>query len=191
MSKKLTLIGITGLKGSGKTTACEQLVVKHNFKILSFAAALKQMLITLGLTEDEVYGKLKEQESLLLCGKTPRFAMQTLGTEWGRKMFGEDIWVNAWESRLQRTALMGLAAHVLVDDLRFPNEHQRIKHLGGVTIRIRCPWAEAKHTDLHESEAHAMSLPVDHEIYNDEWGNPGKLCQALDGIINGLLPASQ
>ena len=95
------LIALTGLAGSGKTTAADYLVKAHGFACISFAGPIKSMLRTLGLTAlediEEVFeGEGKEKPNRLLCGKSPRFAMQTLGTEWGRDLIGPDLWVNAW-----------------------------------------------------------------------------------------------
>jgi hypothetical protein len=48
---------------------------------VKFAGPLKSMCMALGLTEAHIEGHLKEVPCELLCGQTPRHAMQTLGTE--------------------------------------------------------------------------------------------------------------
>ena len=48
------------------------------------------MLYQLGLGEAHIEGALKEVPCELLGGKTPRYAMQTLGTEWGRDTDQQD-----------------------------------------------------------------------------------------------------
>jgi hypothetical protein len=41
-------------------------------------------------------GDLKEQ-LIPELGVTSRYAQITIGTEWGRKLIGEDLWANTWE----------------------------------------------------------------------------------------------
>jgi hypothetical protein len=87
------------------------------------------MLRSLGLNNSELYGHLKEKPSPLLGGKTPRHAMQTLGTEWGRNLISADLWTNAWLVPVQEHLANGRC--VVVDDVRFKNEMQIIHGLGG------------------------------------------------------------
>jgi len=89
------LIAFIGLSGCGKTTAARYFN-DHGFTRLRFAEPLKRMLRAIGLTDAQLDGDLKEQETNLLCDRTPRHAMQTLGTEWGRNQIDQDFWVNIW-----------------------------------------------------------------------------------------------
>jgi hypothetical protein len=45
--------------------------------------------------------------------------MQTLGTEWGRKIIHPEIWLLAWKNSVEE---LGAYGNVVVDDVRFPNE---------------------------------------------------------------------
>ncbi|RJG46480.1 hypothetical protein D3Y55_21025 [Mesorhizobium sp. DCY119] len=92
------------------------------------------MLRAVGLTEAEIEGDLKEAPSVRLAGKTPRHAMQTLGTEWGRNCMGEDFWVGIWRQRVE--AIIEVGGRVIVDDCRFPNEAATIRRLGGDIYRL-------------------------------------------------------
>ena len=65
------------------------------FLCLPFAAPLKAMFAALGIApaprdDPRVW---RETPHPLLCGRTPRQALQTLGTEWGRDCIGDDVWV--------------------------------------------------------------------------------------------------
>jgi hypothetical protein len=84
---------------------------------------------------DEIEGDLKETAIPELCGRTPRHAMQTLGTEWGRKCMGEDFWVGQWRRRVEQ--VFSDAGRVVVDDCRFPNEAKAIRQLGGDIYRLQ------------------------------------------------------
>jgi hypothetical protein len=127
---KPIIIGLSGFIGCGKTTAAMYLVENHGFKRVRFAGPLKAMMAALGLSQEEIDGNLKEQPCDLLGGKTPRWAMQSIGTEWGRHMMDENIWVNAWRRACGDYPL------IVTDDVRFPNEAEAIKAAGGMLVRV-------------------------------------------------------
>lgn len=124
------LIALTGAAGSGKSTAASYLVEHHGYVRVRFAQPLKDMMAALGLDERHIEGDLKQTPMEELSGQTPRYAMQTLGTEWGRNCMGDDFWVNLWRQDALRHE------RVVVDDCRFPNEAEAIHALGGKIIKI-------------------------------------------------------
>lgn len=151
------LIAFAGRAGSGKSTAARYLVRNYGFERIRFAGPLKDMMRALGLSEEEVDGGLKEQPCELLGGKTPRFAMQTLGTEWGRELIAPDLWTQAWIKQAERHPF------VVCDDVRFPNEQKLIRELGGTLIRIDAEVPGAAPVQ-HASEA--MDFPMDRVVVN-------------------------
>lgn len=171
------LIGLTGYKGSGKTTAANYLVA-HGFVRISFAEPLKQMLITMGLTEEHIYGDKKETPLEILGGKTPRWAMQTLGTEWGRQLICDDLWVRVAEASVCK-ALTGTPRYsAVIDDCRFLNEAAMIRNHKGTIIRItRSGYAASQHA----SETEMDSIQNDFTIFND--GEKESLFKRLDEIM--------
>ncbi len=150
------VIGFAGPIGCGKTTAALHLVDNHGFTRVRFADGLKSMLYSIGLSPAQIDGDQKEVPCEQLCGKTPRWAMQTLGTEWGRQLIGGDIWVNAW-----RHKALGYGK-VVCDDCRFPNEADTIRRMGGIVVGIERPGCAA---GSHASEH--FSFNVDTVIFND------------------------
>ena len=134
------IIGLVGQRRSGKDTAAQALI-ECGFEPVKFAEGLKVMLrslfSSLGANETDVErmieGDLKEQPSHLLGGKTPRFAMQSLGTNWGRELIGDNIWVDTAIERCRRFV------NAVITDCRFPNEAAAIKLAGGKLIRITRP----------------------------------------------------
>jgi hypothetical protein len=142
------LIGIVGLKEHGKSTLSNVLRrythdLGGEFVVTKFAGPLKSMLCDLlfgmGLdkrhVEDMLEGPLKEQPSVYLEGKTPRHAMQTLGTEWGRDCISKNLWTEAWRRRAERG--MDAGDVVVVDDVRLTNEAQLVKEdMGGHLIGV-------------------------------------------------------
>lgn len=152
------LIAFTGLAESGKSTAALHLVNAQGFTRTRFAGPLKAMMAALGLSTAEIEGHLKERPCALLGGRTPRYAMQTIGTEWGRMTIDDDLWVNAWRAALPA------AGGVVVDDCRFDNEAAAVKAAGGFLVKVVRPGAGTGAAG-HSSEG--QELPHDAEITND------------------------
>lgn len=146
-----TIIAFTGLAGAGKSTAAAHLVQRHGYERVRFAGPLKSMLAALGCTQEQIDGSEKETPCDLLCGKTPRQAMQWLGTEFGRNLIGDDIWIRAWKAAVDR---LPAGVPVVVDDLRFPNEAEAVRAAGGVIVRIDRPGAGTAWN--HVSEQYAI-----------------------------------
>lgn len=148
-----TIIAFTGLAGAGKSTAAMHLVKSRGFERVRFAGPLKAMLAALGLTPAEIDGDRKELPCDLLGGKTPRWAMQTIGTEWGRNLIAPDLWIRAWKVAVDR---LPTGVPVVVDDCRFPNEADAVRAAGGVIVRIDRPGAGI--ASVHESEQHQIAM---------------------------------
>lgn len=173
------LIALTGLAGAGKSTVAKHLVAAHGYRVEKFAGPLKDMLRGLGLTERHIEGDLKEVPCGLLGGKTPRYAMQTLGTEWGRGLISPSLWADAWSSR-------AAAGRVVCDDCRFPNEADAVRRLGGVIIRVVRPGLAS--TGGHASEAGQVDVKPNRLLWNDETddGCLGQLHSRVDALIGAL-----
>lgn len=140
------LVGITGKAGSGKSTAA-QVLLDAGWVRIKFADPLKDMLRAIGLDDRHIEGHLKEVPCDMLMGKTPRHAMQTLGTEWGRECIAPDFWVALARRRIALAMAAGL--NVVVDDVRFENEAQVIRELGGFVLGLE----RGDGAGLHVSEA--------------------------------------
>ena len=153
------VIAFTGAAGCGKSTASKVLYQK-GYNLVKFAGALKGMLASIGLTKDHLEGHLKNQPCSLLGGQTPRFAMQTLGTEWGRNIMADDFWINLWKMQAMRLPF------VVVDDLRFPNEADAVRDLGGTIVRITRPLSLQNTDYAHASETDMASIIPDVTIEN-------------------------
>lgn len=128
------VVAFTGVAGSGKSTAASYLIEKHGYFRVRFAGPLKAAMAAMGFSEAEIEGELKETPNDALGGKTPRYAMQTLGTEWGRNCIIDDFWIRLW--RRDVDAVLASGGRVVVDDCRFPNEAQAIRKLGGDIFKI-------------------------------------------------------
>lgn len=160
------IIGLAGRKGAGKDTAAAPLA-DMGFTNVKMAGALKEMLRAYlryrrcpdDMIERMIDGDLKEQPSRYLNGRSPRHAMQTLGTEWGRDMMSKRFWIDAVVDHAQDLE------RVVITDIRKANEVDFVKQeLGGTVIRIERP-GQSK-ADTHSSETEIDTLPVDATLYN-------------------------
>ena len=156
------LIGFCGPAGCGKTFAATHLAASFGYSRVRFAGPLKAMCKALGMTDAEIDGPAKEQSCDLLGGRTPRWAMQTLGTEWGRDLIDPDLWVRAWER--QALSFLDAGDPVVVDDVRFANEAAAIWQRGGVLIRLDRAGAGRSAGEGHASER--LDFPYDARLEN-------------------------
>ena len=162
------ILGLCGPKDSGKSTLAELLKTQHQFKRIALADPIKEMCLTLvtyqGCSRGQgirmFWGDLKEVPSAYLGGRTPRHAMQTLGTEWGRKTINWDFWKNVWHNKVQQEL-----DQIVVDDVRFENEVQAIRNFGGKVIRIM---RKGTTIGLHSSEREYEKINCDWVLTNDE-----------------------
>ncbi len=171
------LIGFCGAAGAGKTFAATHLARCYGYSRVRFAGPLKSMLHALGLTEAETDGAEKDKPCALLGGKTPRHAMQTIGTEWGRQHIDADLWVRAWERAAAQFLDAGFP--VVVDDVRFANEASAIWSRGGILIRIDRDTGGLVPCGAHASET--QPLHFDRIIGNS--GEPEEFMAALDAVV--------
>lgn len=175
------LIGIVGKKGVGKDTMADILISsQHNCTKLSFAEPLKKIVVELFLLEwDDVLDHHKKDSLLPQWNKTPRQLLQWIGTDIFRTHVQDDIWILHLQSRIAKLRQSHPSLHILVTDVRFQNEADCIRKLGGVIIRI-VPSSSSPiknphlHTnnDTHSSETEQDSIHVDHVLVNDK--NKGK-----------------
>jgi len=175
------MIGICGPKGSGKSTAAWILANRFRFVRHRFAGPLKEALKAgFGLSDRHVDGDLKEVPTPLLNGRTPRHAMMTMGTEWGRNMIDKDIWLTAWRNTMPDSKF------ICVDDVRFPNEIEMLRNdYGAKIVRLTRPGYE--HSGSHESEAHSE---LEADVVVENVGDIGSFGVRLCEAVNKLRPES-
>lgn len=174
------LIAVTGMKGSGKDTFAHALI-KQGFIQTRFADPLKNMLRTLfadcGVdAEDYIEGPFKEVPTDILCGKTMRHAMQTLGTEW-RDTIDRKLWSNLWAKKAELLISTGYA--VVVTDCRFIHEAAMVRNMGGYIVRIERP--THRNDDPHISEQEMLLIEPDEIVIND--GTISKLHRKAEAML--------
>lgn len=133
------IVGLGYKARSGKDTIASYLVKKHNFKQIAFADALKRGCMEIfGLTEEQVYGSLKEVKDEY-WNQTPRFILQFVGTECMRNIYDKNIWVKAAGKKI----LENPEDNWVITDCRFPNEAAAIKEWNGILVRVDRPQSSA------------------------------------------------
>ena len=157
------IIGLSGYAQSGKDTVAEMLCDKYKYKRRAFADPMRQALLILNPQLDSItrVSDLVDDYGWEFAKKNPevRRLLQVLGTDVGRKMFGENVWVKMLMDNLNHED------RVVISDVRFPNEAEAIKKLGGSVWRINRHNHSA--ANGHTSE-HAMdNYMFNHVIYND------------------------
>jgi energy-coupling factor transporter ATP-binding protein EcfA2 len=192
-TNKPRLVSIYGAKGSGKSTLatilCGTRVSFSNGEMhfpvirISFADVLRNMLRAAGIPE-KYLTTMKEVPIPGIPGNpTGRYLLQTLGTDWGRENVDPDIWAYLASLRIAETLERGV--DVVIDDMRFPNEVEVVKRLGGVLIRIDRPDLVV-HTDPHVSESHWVAFKPDLVLVND--GSPEDLLADYTLAIRTFYP---
>lgn len=169
------LIGLCALARCGKTTVANHLHDHHGLEHYSFASPLKRGLwMMLGLTHEHTEGDLKELPMEEFGGKSPRQMMQTLGTEWGRNLIAEDVWLTC-----AKKALANADHGLVIADVRYENEAQWIRDHGGVIVHIQRPGAEK--VSSHASEAGVAIAAGDLVVLND--GSLNELYANVDLVV--------
>ncbi len=122
-----SIIGLSGPAGVGKSHVARQIAKIAGGDHVSFASSIKLGLFVMGLGCNE-----EDKRAEVYNGHSGRDLMRSLGTEWGRKVIGEDVWIDVLFQSLERSE-----SHLtIIDDVRFANEAQAIKSEGGIVVEL-------------------------------------------------------
>lgn len=163
LSTNLTVIGISGKAGSGKDFITQHVIRPRGFMQFSLAWHFKVWLV----------GKSEATHEEVFFTKPPevRKRLQLEGTEYGRNVYGDNVWCNTtleWFRVLSEN--WGISKFV-IPDIRFPNEVQFVRALGGAVYRVHAPVRVEQNKLTPEQRAHPSETALDD--YNE-----------FDGIIN-------
>lgn len=185
------IYAFTGKKQSGKSTASTYLeskisATRINFKDalleeieMNFPDLLQAMIDMMDKTQYDGWGWTVDD---LFREKPPimRALLQNYGTE-VRRGDEEDYWVERWKESVAE-----VEGDIIVDDVRFLNEAQAVKDLGGMVIKIER--TDLIQTDSHSSETE-MDLIIPDYTISVKTGQHDLLYRNLDFILgDGSTP---
>lgn len=200
------IIGLVGFIGSGKGTVGDLLCDK-GYHQDSFAKPLKDAVsIIFGWPRELLEGDTqvsrawREEPDVYWSAKfgkqfSPRLALQLMGTEAGRNVFHQDVWVISLLNRAKDK-------NVVVTDVRFRNEIRYIQENGGKIVRIvrgiDPEWyyelkdlrdddsrnEYMKKYNIHPSEWDWVGSSFDYTIFNN--GNIQDLSDRVDLMLSDL-----
>ncbi len=162
------IIGITGYAQHGKDTVGDILVRNHGYSKVALADKVREFALAVDplISWNNHVDPLSKLVSLYGWDNAKqrrhvRHLLQRIGTEAGRGVLGEDVWINALFAQMKSDG------NYVITDVRFPNEAKRIIHSGGEMWRVVRPGFDNGIGTEHESERHIATLPVSYEIIND------------------------
>lgn len=168
------IIGIAGKKKAGKDTVlgCIQHWLPNRTIIrLAFADALKAE-VAKGCGVSTVYlNNNKEHFRLILQG---------WGTDFRRKLMGDDYWINKWQSAANYILANSPDSLIIAPDVRFKNEANVILENGGFVIRVNRANVDLRDEHESENDLNAMKFP-------DTVTNDGDIVQLADKVKEVLV----
>jgi len=151
------LIGLSGKMGTGKNYIAEKvlpLVLSkfiHNAQYYYMAFG-DQIKVELGCRRPELtYDMLFEKKT-----RDVRQLLQQYGTENGRGVYGENIWINSLNMwmEIHKSRTSNTNNIFVVTDVRFKNEADWIEANNGILLRINAP--SRNHERIQQEESHEI-----------------------------------
>ena len=200
VENNVLVLGIAGIAGSGKDTLASYLINKYGDNTVCyrspFAKPIKDACrIIFGWDDRHLYGELKNVVDPKY-NVTPRRAMQTLGTEWGRDTINTWMWcIRQYQEfninflPLVHEKRANMRSLYLIPDLRFDDsEVPLVKKMNGRIIKIQC---DKSHIEMdndatkHGSEQGISIQNVDYVIPNNT--TLSDFYHKIDSVIDDLM----
>ena len=168
------IVGLCGAAGCGKSTVAERLRDRHKFFDFALADPLYEMVAAmLGRPKEWLKDRANKEAVIDWVGRSPRRLLQLLGTEFGRGLLDDEIWIRHLLRRIDATTdamhrywSQPVAVNFSVSDVRFDNEAAAIRERGGVIWQVVRP-GQAMIAGGHASECGISPALVDRVIAND------------------------
>lgn len=181
------MIGLCGAMGAGKDSVADYLVERYGYTRLSWADPLKEVAW-------QVYGRLrgvelrhffgtqedKDEPLVHVGGRTGREILQHLGTEGFRAIYS-NTWVDVGMARVR--GLEGVGNRWVVSDVRFPNEVEAIRSVGGEYWEVVRTDRPQYVGEGHISEQ-AWRVVERDRVLRAATGELPKLYEQVDGLLN-------
>lgn len=182
----MAIFGISGEKFSGKDTVANAIVARYardgrKAKLVRFAEPLKQSLCTLfGWDRAQLESHEFKETPEPITGKTPRYIMQIMGTEFGRELLHDELWIRLAAVEVERCLQNDIVP--ILSDVRFENEASMVRAMGGTIVHVINP-TNVVRTDVHASENGVSQEPGDCRFINDKNMGLVPVYQFVDSLI--------
>lgn len=168
------IIGLSGYARSGKDTVAELLVLNYGFKRMAFADGIREALVALNpiLSDGHRLNELVDMYGWEVAKSKDevRRLLQVMGTEVGRKLINEDVWVWLLFNKINTDE------RIVIPDVRFPNEARMIEQQGGDVWRIN----RHNHTAVND---HISEHAMDNHMFKRVVYNDGTLDDLADEVF--------
>jgi hypothetical protein len=175
------IIGLTGLAQAGKDTAAKYLVENYGFTRRAFADKLKQFCYFINPELREAVDSVG-WESAKRIPVFRRF-LQDVGHN-ARVIFGDDFWVDQILSKTDSEDIED--QNIVITDMRYANEFNRVNWFEGWTIRVNRPGLEL--VNNHVTETQHLNIPVSFQVVNETLEG---LYIQLDGIMDEIFDVDE
>ncbi len=118
-------------------------------------------------------------------GMTPRQMLQKIGTDALRNVVHSDIWTIPMKRKIKEHINTGNRL-VVITDVRFPNEAQMIKDMGGTVIRVHRDFPDEISNAKHSSELEMENYKNWDYVINNN-GTLEELYKKTDEIYTNIL----
>lgn len=183
------IIGLCGNAGTGKDSATDYLrscpYIDGGVYRVAFADPIREIAKLFGFTQEQLTDRTLKEAPDEFWGFSPRTFMQKVGTEMFRDCLRDDIWIKLLEKRITDIKNCidrrdGCAFEtvrpkiIFITDVRFPNEAEAIRKMGGYIFKITREGFSKSGENLHPSEKFINEMQAD-SIFNnkcknaDEW----------------------
>ena len=158
-------IGMIGQKGAGKTEFAKVFERRNPFYVnrISFSDPIVEMLRP--IVPSYILNRKENWDKPIshLGNKTCRYLAQKLGTEFGRDMIDENVWMNLGEMK----ALEDTKIFQVFENVRFQNEYDMIRRHNGLIVCIESNHEEPDLSHVSEQLAKKFAASADITINND------------------------
>ena len=199
------VIGLGGKLRSGKDTVADYLASEHDFVKIGMSDALRDALYTLNpwirltpiertwlnaiseFTKFNAFTKYRAIEDAVGYTEAKtisdvRRLLQVLGTEVGRQIISENVWVDIVERRIAEYRAQGRS--VALTGVRFENEQSMIRRIGGTLVWIERPGLDT--AEAHAAHASEQATGEDFDLTIANVGTLNDLYADVETLLSNL-----
>lgn len=158
------IIGLSGYAQSGKSTVAKIMADDFGYEQVAFADGIRRAVFALNpvIPNGKTGGWDRLQDLVTKHGweytkvnnYEVRRLLQVFGTEVGRELFDEDIWVQ----ELFKVIGQSGSGNYVISDVRFPNEVGAVRAAGGIVWRVVRPFTGKVNEHVSETALDDLSF---------------------------------